>query len=150
MKFLRPLLIALLVYVALALALDSAIAFFQPRSGPTIVLRSFDDEGTAHERVLSRIEVDGQLWAMSGHWFRGWYHRVRENPRVEVIDDGATRPYRATVLDPPESDRALARLGGGSRGAGYWASRAMFLFAPLKPVRLDPLPAADSSPNPES
>lgn len=139
MKILRYSRLALVVYVVLALALDSAIAFFQPRSGPTIVLRTYDAEGKAHERVLTRIEVDGQLWAMSGHWFRGWYHRVRENPQVEVIDGGVAWPYRAVALDPPESDRALERLGGGPRGAGYWASRAMFLFAPLKPVRLDPL-----------
>jgi len=28
---------------------------------------------------------DGELWLLSGGWFRGWYNRALENPEIELI-----------------------------------------------------------------
>ncbi len=131
--------IVLGAYVILALALDGMIATFQPTAGNTGVLRTFDQDGAAHETVLSILDDDGTLWVESGHHFRGWYQRLRENPDVELVRDGKTQPFRAVALDTPEAERHVKELmkkGAGS--AGYYASRAMLLFAPIKPVRLDP------------
>jgi hypothetical protein len=141
MKLVRILLILVGIYVALGLALDAAIGYFQPQRGSTAVLRSFDEQGRPHDTVLALLDDDGQLWVESGHWFRGWYHRVCRNPDVELVRGGEAKPYRAVPLDTPEAIERVQRLMGKGRGAGYWASRAMLLFAPVRPVRLDPRPA---------
>ncbi len=139
MKAIRWIVIIFGVYVVLALALDGMIAAFQPQSGSTGVLRTFDADGAAHDKVLSVLDDDGQLWVESGHWFRGWYYRLRENPDVELVRDGKTLLYRAVPLATPEAERHVKELMKRRAGSGgYWAGRIMLLFAPIKPVRLDP------------
>ena len=138
MKFIRIAAILFGVYVALGLALDGAIGYFQPQQDTTAVLRSFDPDGTPHETVLSLLDDGGTLWVESGHWFRGWYHRVSANPDVELIRGGEAKPYRAVPVDTPEALARVQELMGKGRGAGYTFARAMLLFAPIKPVRLDP------------
>ena len=84
MRFVRIAAWVLGVYVVLGLVLDSAIGYYQPQSEGTAVLRSFDADGQAHDTVLSLLDDGGTLWVESGHWFRGWYYRVRANPDVET------------------------------------------------------------------
>jgi len=138
MKFIRIAAGVFGVYVALGLALDAAIGYFQPQQETTAVLRSFDPDGTPHETVLSLLDDGGTLWVESGHWFRGWYHRVRANPDVELIRGGEVKAYRAVPVDTPEALARVRELMGKGRGARYTLARAMLLFAPIKPVRLDP------------
>jgi hypothetical protein len=102
------------------------------------VLRSFDNRGLAQETVLGLLDDNGQLWVESGHWFRGWYHRVQNNPDVELIRANEVGAYRATPVDTPEAVDLVTRLMGKGDGAGYWIGRTMLLYAPIKPVRLDP------------
>jgi len=138
-KIVRWLAIVLGACVALALALDAMIAIFQPSAGATGVLRTFDEQGRPHERVLSLLKEGDTLWVESGHHFRGWYHRLRHNPDVELIRDGQTQAYRAVPMDTPEAERRVKALMKESNGSvGYYFSRAMLLFAEIKPVRLDP------------
>ena len=139
MKIVRWLAIVLGACVVLALALDGMIALFQPSAGTTEVLRTFGEQGEPHERVLSLLDDGGTLWVESGHHFRGWYHRLRRNPNVELIRDERTQDYRAVPVDTPEAERRVKELMKESNGsAGYYFSRAMLLFAKIKPVRLDP------------
>ncbi len=143
MRLVRIIASVFAVYVVLGLTIDSAIGYFQPQGQGTAVLRTFDADGRAQERVLGLLDDDGQLWVESGHWFRGWYHRVRENPNVELIRDGETRPYRAVPLFTAEAqDRVIGLMKQGAGNYGYWAGRTMLLFAPIKPVRLDPRDAS--------
>jgi F420H(2)-dependent quinone reductase len=144
MKLVRILAILIGVYVALGLALDAAIGYFQPQRGTTAVLRSFDEQGQPHDTVLALLDDGGQLWVESGHWFRGWYHRLQANPDVELIRGGQAAPYRAVPLDTPEAVDVVTRLMGKGKGATYWVQRAMLLFAPIHPVRLDPRPPSGS------
>ena len=139
MKIVRIAAWVLGVYVVLGLLLDGAIGWFQPQSEGTAVLRSFDADGEARDTVLSLLEEDdGTLWVESGHWFRGWYRRVEANPDVELVRDGEAGAYRAVPLDTPEALDRVTRLMGKGQGAGYWVGRTMLLWAPIKPVRLDP------------
>ncbi len=139
MRIIRWLAIVLGAYVVLALVIDGTIATFQPMAGTTGVLRTFDEQGRPHERVLSILDDDGTLWVESGHHLRGWYHRLRRNPDVELIRDGEVHAYRAVALDTPEAEQRVKELMKESNGAiGYYFSRAMLLFAEIKPVRLDP------------
>ena len=139
MKIVRWLAILFGGYLILAFVFDGMIALFQPMAGATGVLRTFDEQGRAQERVLSILEDDGTLWVESGHHFRGWYNRLRRNPEVELIRDGEVQAYRAVALDTPEAQRRVKELMMQSNGSvGYYFSRAMLLFAEIKPVRLDP------------
>lgn len=142
MKIVRIAAIVLGVYVVLGLTLDAAIGYFQPQRGNTAVLRTFDPAGGSKDTVLALLDDDGQLWVESGHWFRGWYHRVLANPDVELVRGGVAAPYRAVPLDTPEALDTVMRLMGKGSGARYWVGRVMLLFAPIKPVRLDPRPPA--------
>lgn len=139
MKIIRIVTLALAIYIALGLALDAAIGTFQPQiENQTAVLRTFDESGQAQETVLSLLDDDGQLWVESGHWFRGWYHRVVANADVELVRGGEAVAYRAVPVDSDEAVQTVTRLMGKGQGAGYWVGRAMLLWAPVKPVRLDP------------
>ena len=132
-------------YILLGLGIDGAIGYFQPESpGRTVVLRTFDADGTANDTVLGLLDDDGQLWVESGHWFRGWYHRVQTNPDVELVRGGKATAYRAVPDDSPEAVDTVTRLMGKGRGAGYWVGRTVLLWAPIKPVRLEPLKAGEN------
>lgn len=138
MKIARIVAIVLGVYVILGLVLDAAIGYFQPQRGNTAVLRTFDEGGQSKDTVLALLEDNGQLWVESGHWFRGWYNRVKANPDVELVRGGQAAPYRAVPMDSPEALDQVTKLMGKGDGARYWVARTMLLFAPIKPVRLDP------------
>ncbi len=135
MKIVRRLAIVLVAYLGLALAFDGLVGFFQPGND---VLRVFDAAGKPYDRVLSVIEDGDQLWVVSGHHFRGWYHQVVANPDVELIRSGVPKPYRAVVLDNDETRAHVIGVMKARSAAGYYVSRAMLLFAQVKPVRLDP------------
>ena len=135
----RILIIIVLVYIAVGLLADGAIGFFQPQNEGTAVLRTFDAEGST-DTVLSLLDDDGQLWVESGHWFRGWYDRVLANPAVELVRDGKAVRYRAVPVDTPEAVDKVVKLMGKGTSAGYWVGRVLLLWAPIKPVRLDPRP----------
>ena len=141
MRIVRIAAIVLAVYIVLGVSLDVFIGVFQPQQANTAVLRTYDADGSPHDTVLALHDDSGQLWVESGHWFRGWYHRLLRNPDVELTRGGQTKPYRAVPVDTPEALARMERLMGRDAGAGYTLMRAMLLFAPIKPVRLDPRPA---------
>jgi len=146
MKAVRIVATVLGCYLAIALILDAAIGYFQPqpKGGTTVVLRTYDDLGRPHETVLAVLDDNGQLWLESGHWFRGWYHRAVKHPDVDLMRDGDVHPYRAVPIDTPEAHATVTRLMGKgmsrAEGIRYWIGRTMLLFAPIKPLRLDPRP----------
>ena len=137
MKVVRIAAIVFGVYVVLGLSIDAAIGYFQPQSESTIVLRTYDGAGDTQETVLALRDDNGQFWVESGHWFRGWYYRVLDNPNVDVIRGESVQPYRATAVNTDDAVELMTKLMGKGQGAGYWIGRAMLLFAPIKPVRLD-------------
>jgi hypothetical protein len=61
---------------------------------------------------------------------------------VELVRGGEVKAYRAVPVDTPAALERVEELMGKGRGAGYYAGRAMLLFAPIKPVRLDPRTAS--------
>jgi hypothetical protein len=108
------------IYVILGLSIDAAIGYFQPQGGNTAVLRTFDDEGQSKDTVLGLLDDDGQLWVESGHWFRGWYYRVLDNPDVELIRGEDVSTYRAVPVNTPEAVELVTRLMGKGSRALYW------------------------------
>ena len=89
--------IVLLVYVGIVGLFESALGYFQPQGGDTLVLSVKDDDGTS-DRVLSRIEVDDQFYVAVNHWPRAWYRKVLENPEVQVTIEGKTGDFTAVEV----------------------------------------------------
>ncbi len=140
MKIVRIVTIIFGVYVMLGLGIDAAIGYYQPQGGNTAVLRTFDAQGQSQETVLGLLDDDGQLWVESGHWWRGWYYRVLENPRVELVRGDRVDVFLAVPVNTSEAVDTVTRIMGRGEGAGYWVGRTMLMFAPIKPIRLDPQP----------
>ena len=132
MKALKILAIAILVYVGIVVAFESLIGYFQPTAGSTLVITTFDQNGTAHDRVVSRLESDGELYVAANHWPRAWYSRALENPEVQVTLDGEQRDYRAVPVTGAEHEHVDQenRLGV--------MFRILTGFPPRYFVRLDP------------
>ena len=132
MKALKIVAIVVLAYVGLVVAFESLIGYLQPTAGSTLVITTFDGDGTPHDRVVSRLESDGQLYVAANHWPRAWYNRALENSEVQVTLDGEKGDYRAVPVTGVEHDRVD---GENSLGVVF---RILTGFPPRYFVRLDP------------
>ena len=112
----------------------TAVAAFQPENigGETIVISTTDSDGKTYERVLSPIDVDGQLFVAANHWPRAWYRRALANPNVSVTHGGEITDYRAVPVSEQERERLLDE-------PGFPLLAHIFTgFAPREFLRLDP------------
>lgn len=132
MKALKIVAIVVLVYLGIVVTFESLIGYLQPRAGSTLVITTFDGDGTSHDRVVSRLESDGKLYVAANHWPRAWYHRAQENPEVQVTLDGTKSERRAVPVTGAEHDRVE---GDNGLGLGF---RFLTGFPPRYFVRLDP------------
>ena len=132
MKVLKIAAIVALVYVGIVVAFESLIGYFQPTPGSTLVITTFDQDETPHDRVVSRLESDGHLYVAANHWPRAWYKRALENPEVQVTLDGENGDYRAVPVTGAEHDRVDRENGLGM------VFRILTGFPPRYFVRLDP------------
>ncbi len=104
MKALKIVAIVVIVYVGIVVAFESLIGYFQPAGGSTLVITTFDAQGAAHDRVVSRLESGGQLYVAANHWPRAWYNRALENPEVHASLEGQKGDYRAVPVTSAEHD----------------------------------------------
>jgi hypothetical protein len=132
MKVLKIVAITVLAYVGIVVAFESLIGYFQPTAGSTLVITTFDQDGTRYDRVVSRLESDGQLYVAANHWPRAWYNRALEIPEVQVKLDGEKGDYRAVPVTGAEHDRVD---GDNSLPVVF---RILTGFPPRYFVRLDP------------
>jgi hypothetical protein len=132
MKALKRIVIVLVIYVGIVAAFESMIGTFQPENEGTLVLTTYEPDGTAHDRVLSRVDGDGKLYVSVNHWPRAWYHRALANPEVRVTIDGETQNYTAVEVEGPEYDRLAVE------NAHPAVFRILTGFPPRHFVRLDP------------
>ena len=132
MKALKIVAIVVLVYVGIVVAFESTIGYFQPADGSTLVITTFDEDGTPHDRVVSRLQSDGRLYVAANHWPRAWYNRALKNPEVHVTLDGEKGDYQAVPITGVEPDRVD---GENSLGVVF---RILTGFPPRYFVRLDP------------
>lgn len=126
-------LVALVVlYAAIVAAFESAIGFFQPAGGSTLVLTTFDPDGTAHDRVLARLDTEGKVYVSANHWPRAWYRRALANPDVQATIDGQKETYRVVSVAGAEAERVER-----AHPHSLWF-RFVTGFPPRYFVRLDP------------
>jgi len=121
-----------LVYVGIVIAFESLLGYFQPAGETTLVIATTADGGTPHDRVLARLESNGQLYVAANHWPRAWYNRALENPNVQVTLDGEKGNYLAVPVTEEEHDRVN---GENSLGMVF---RILTGFPPRYFLRLDP------------
>jgi len=136
MRALRIVVIVALIYVGIVAAFESLIGTLQPTAGSTLVITTFDMDGTPHDRVVSRLESNGQLYVAANHWPRAWYRRALQHPEVQATVDGQKRDYRAVPVTGAEQDRV-----NHDHEVGL-VFRILTGFPPRLFVRLDPRPTA--------
>ncbi len=133
MKALKIVLIAVLVYVGIVAAFETMIGTLQPTPAEsTLVITTSDPDGTAHDRVVSRLDSGGQIYVSANHWPRAWYRRALANPDVQATIDGNKADYRAVPVTGEEHDRVDAE-----HPHSPWF-RFMTGYPPRLFVRLDP------------
>lgn len=132
MRALKIVATVILVYLGIVVAFESLIGYFQPKAGSTLVITTFDADGTAHDRVVARLESGGQLYVAANHWPRAWYDRALEDPEVLASLDGQKGEYRAVPVTGVEHDRVDSE---NSLGMFF---RILTGFPPRYFLRLDP------------
>lgn len=132
MKLVKILVILAVVYIGIVAAFESLIGYFQPQDQNTLTITTIDEDGTPHERVLSRLESEGQLYVAANHWPRAWYRQALKNPDVQVEIDGEKAPYRAVPVDGEEFERVNREHSLGP------VVRFLTGFPPRRLVRLEP------------
>jgi hypothetical protein len=132
MKAVKIVGILLVLYTGIVVAFESMIGYLQPSGARTLVITTFDDAGTPHKRVVSRLESGGQMYVAANHWPRAWYNRALERPEVQASVEGQSGDYRAVPVTGDEHERVNAdnRLGP--------VFRFLTGFPPRYFVRLDP------------
>lgn len=140
MKALRPVVIALAMYVGLVVAFESFVVIMGKRQadrgvGPDegwLVIITTDAHGGANETVVAGVESAGHLYVAANHWPRRWYQRALENPDVEIDRAGERLGYRAVPVAGGERERIVADY------SLPWFVRFLTGFPPRSFLRLDP------------
>jgi hypothetical protein len=132
MKALRIAVIVLLIYAGIVTLFESLIGTLQPSSGKTLVITTFDQDGTPHDRVVSRLESEGKLYVAANHWPRAWYRRALASPDVQATIDGQKADYKAVPVSGAEHEAVDA-----SNSLPFFF-RILTGFPPRYFVRLDP------------
>ena len=133
MKAVKIIAVLVLIYVGVVVLFESLLGYFQPETQSTLVITTTDQDGVMHERVLARLVSNDQLYVAVNHWPRAWYHRVLENPNVQVDVEGEKSAYLAiSVTDKAEHERVNS---DNSHSLGF---RILVGFAPRYFIRLEP------------
>ena len=131
-KGIKLILILLAVYVGIVVLFEFSLGFFQPESGNTIVIETFDAEGNGYTRVVSLLTSASNEYVAVNHWPRAWYRRLEETPRIGVTRDGGQTIFGARMVSGAEHDRVQAD------NPTPFAFRFLTGFSPRYFVRLDP------------
>ena len=94
------------LYVLVVVGFESMLGYTQPESQGTLVITTFDD-GEPHDRVVSRIHIDDELYVAVNHWPRLWYWQLLDEPVVRIRYGDTDDLFRAV---PVEGDQAIQRV----------------------------------------
>ena len=131
-KTLKTILILIGLYAASVALFESLLGYFQPENQTTLVVTTFDAGDVGADRVLVRIEHEGELFVAVNHWPRQWYGRLLGNDQVRVRYEDIDARYTASkVLDAEAEALDAAR----PLSLGF---RVLTGFPPRYFVRLTP------------
>ena len=94
------------LYVLVVVGFESMLGYTQPENQGTLVITTFDD-GEPHDRVVSRIHIDDELYVAVNHWPRLWYWQLIDEPVVRIRYGDTDDLFRAV---PVEGDQAIQRV----------------------------------------
>lgn len=134
MKPVKIAVIAAVAYVGIVVAFESMIGILQPEAGAVLVITTFDEGGTAHDRVVAKLESEGKLYVAANHWPRAWYHRLLAKPDVRVTLDAQTGDYRAVAVAAGSAE--YEQVARDNPVPGWF--RFVTGFPPREFVRLEP------------
>ena len=132
MKILKWVAIVFFVYVGIVFLFESLLGYFQPASETTLVISTLGADDIPNDRVLARLESNGQLYVAANHWPRAWYKTALENPNVQVTLDGEKADYLAVPVTGEELDRVIVEYPMPT------VVRFLTGFPPRRFLRLDP------------
>lgn len=132
MRAVKILVTLAVIYVGVVVTFESLLGYFQPADANTMVITTFDGEGQGADRVVARLQSNGELYVAANHWPRAWYRAALANANVQITFDGTTTPYRAVLLEGDDHDRVNAQH------ALPLAFRILTGFPPRYLMRLDP------------
>ena len=132
MRTLKIIAIMFLVYVGIVAMFESLLGYFQPTPQDSIVITTTDANGTTRDRVVERLESNGQVYVAANHWPRAWYRRTLANPELYVTSDSERSAHLAIPVSGEEHDRV------GSDNPTGVMFRILTGFPPRYFVRLDP------------
>ena len=93
-------------YVLVVVGFESMLGYTQPENQGTLMITTFDD-GEPHDRVVSRIHIDDELYVAVNHWPRLWYWQLLDEPVVRIRYGDTDDLFRAV---PVEGDQAIQRV----------------------------------------
>lgn len=131
-RLLITLAVLLLLYVAMVALFETMLGYSQPQSDASIVIATFDESNSRHERVVRLTRIDGENYIAAQHWPRAWYNQAIANPEMEVKMDSEFEPFLAVPVEGAERAHVEDnyRLGFGFRFVTG--------FPPRDFLRLDP------------
>jgi len=132
MKILKIVFFLIIAYVGIVVLFESLLGYFQPDAGDTMVISTFDPDGTTHDRVVARLSSGEQLFVAVNHWPRAWYRRLLENPRVRITFSGESGDYEVVEISGSEYDRINSEHSLG------FLFRFLTGFPERKLLRLEP------------
>jgi hypothetical protein len=112
-KILKTVIILAAVYVGIVVLFESLLGYFQPANQATMVVTTFSDDGERHERVVSRLNSNEQLYVAVNHWPRAWYRRTQDQPDIMVDLGEGAQPYRSVQISGAEYDRVHSETDPG-------------------------------------
>ena len=124
MKVLKLIVILILVYIGIVVAFESLLGYFQPANQSTLVITTTDEDGNTNDRVLARLESNGQIYVSANHWPRAWFTQALENPKVEIAFEGTKSAFLAVPVSNEEHDRVERENRHGSGPATTAAGSA--------------------------
>ena len=133
MKIAKVIVILALSYAGIVVLFESLIGYFQPAGQTTLVITTTDENGSTNDRVISRLESNGELFIAANHWPRAWYKQVLKIPEVQVTLDGTKADYLAVPTTDEEHNRVDSENELG------FVVRFLTGFPPRYIVRLEPV-----------
>jgi len=102
-----------------------------------VVLRTTDHEEHVHDTKLWIVDHEGRPWVRGIRPTLRWIDRIRANPRVELVRNGETTAYTASIIETDGEKRAIDQAIAAKYG---WLDSLYELVVPHDtiPIRLDP------------
>ena len=131
-KIAKILLIVIVLYLLQIVLFESLLGFYQPEQGNTMLITTFEEDGEAHDRVVARLDREGEIFVAVNHWPRARARRLQRNPDIQMTYEGVTGDYTAVVLT------GAAHEQGKIDFSVPFIFKFMTGFPPRYFVRLDP------------